>query len=224
MKFVPIQSALLGIGVAALLSTNTEASPKFVNITATGSSGEPPAQQIPDPLNEGSLVYMDRTHTYKGVPSQLIGADYLQMRNTDKSTANYSLSFDLQSSATLYLFIDNRIGDGIGGSTPETGTDDGPKLGNGIMDWVLALGFTDTGLDIGVDENNDGSINNTSSIFAKIVDAGNFTFGAQNDPSFGGPGGRNMYAIACAPVPEPSTIALLGLAGAGLLMLRRKKS
>lgn len=224
MKFVPIQSALLGIGVAALLSTHTDASPKFVNITATGSSGEPPAQQIADTLHDGSLAYIDRTHTYKGIPSQLADADYLQMRNVDKSSANYSLSFDLLSSGALYLFIDNRIGDGIGGTNPQAGTDDGPKLGNGVMDWVLAMGFVDTGLDIGVDENNDGSINNTSSIFAKVVEAGHFTFGAQNDTTIDGPGGRNMYAIACAPVPEPSTFALLGLAGAGLLMFRRKKS
>ena len=225
MKFLPIQSVFVGLSLASLLSSSSQATqPKIDNLVVTGSSGAPGASFAGEPLDEGSLAYLDRTDTYKGVPTLLLGADYIVTRTTDKSATPYTLSFDLNVNGALFLFLDNRIGDNLGGTDPQSGTDNGPILGGGTMDWVAAMGFVDSGLDIGIDEANDGSINNTSSIYYRMADAGHYTFGVQNDLTAGGPGNRNFYAIACAPVPEPGTLALLGVGGASVVFLRRRKS
>ncbi|MBM3847783.1 MAG: PEP-CTERM sorting domain-containing protein, partial [Verrucomicrobia bacterium] len=58
--------------------------------------------------------------------------------------------------------------------------------------------------------------------FMRAASAGSYTLGVQNDLTTGGPGGRNMYTFACAPIPEPGTVALASLAAVGLLFLRRR--
>lgn len=208
---------LAGLGLALSLTTSATATPKIYGFETTGSSGDPGVSYngLDPELQNGSLAYLDRVHVYAEVPAALVGQVYLETRNTDKSSATYSVSFDLVGSSTLYLFIDNRVGDNDAAN--------GPKLGGGVMDWVAALGFVDTGLSIGIDEGANGSVDNHSRVYAMNAPEGHYTFGAQNDTTTGGPGGRNMYAFACAPVPEPSTLGLLALGGFGLTMLARKR-
>ena len=92
----------------------------------------------------------------------------------------------------MYLAIDNRVGDGVGGQN------DDPTLGGGVMDWVLDMGFVNTGMDIGVDESGNGDINSWSSLFRKTFPSGRLELMAQDW------GGVNMYGVMLV-VPEPST-------------------
>ena len=167
------------------------------SVVRTGTPIQPPPAIASDPLAEGSVCYNNKPHIYASVPTETLGAQYVQVCNADKTTTNYTLTVTMSANATLYLFLDNRLGGAPGGQ----GVD--PILPS-QMNWVTTLGFTDTGLDIGIDENADGSINNYFSVFSKQVNAGDvIALGVQNDGA-----GRNMYAVAAMPIaasnPSPA--------------------
>ena len=164
--------------------------------------------EIAADLQEDSLTFVDRTHEYNQVPAVLLGADYVKTANNDKSDGDVEIDVTLGSACTLYLIVDNRVGgtDGGEGVNPDMSSK---------MTWVADLGFVDTGLDIGIDESGTGEIDQWSSLFSAEVAAATITLLAQDDG-----GSRNNYGVAA--VPEPATIALLGLGG--LALIRRKRS
>jgi hypothetical protein len=176
-----------------------------------GNSGDTPPV-IAGPLAEDAVTFVDRTHQYNEIPAFLVGADYVVVANDDKDNANYELDVEVAGPATLYLLIDNRAGHGSDGGAADLV----PDLTAAGMTWVAAMGFVDTGDNIGVDEGGDGSVDNWASIFALTNVNGVVTLLQQNDAT--NAGGRNMYGVAVT--PEPATIALLGLGG---LVLRRRK-
>ena len=86
-------------------------------------------------LREDSLAFVDRTHQWngidsKGLPKQLIGADYVMPFNDDKFATDLQVSVTLERPATLYVFLSDKIG---------------------VPTW-LSNEFVDTGLKIGLDE------------------------------------------------------------------------
>jgi parallel beta-helix repeat protein len=180
------------------------------SVVRTGNSTQPEPGIALDPLTErwhdlagwhGSVCYNNRTHIYASVPTEILGAQYVQVSNADKNTTDYTLTLTMSTDATLYLFLDNRLGNTGGGQ----GVD---PIIPAQMSWVTTLGFSDTGVDMGIDENADGSINNYFSVFSKQVEAGDvIALGVQNDG-----GGRNMYAVAAMPIaasnPSPANGAM----------------
>ena len=127
MKSISTTAARFGmlasLGAALSLATPASATPKIYNFQSTGSSGDPAVNFNGDDatLQEGSVAYQDRVHTYRNVPAPLVGLIYLETRNTDKSSATYSLSFDTAEASTIYLFIDNRVGDNDASNPPKLG-------------------------------------------------------------------------------------------------------
>lgn len=86
-------------------------------------------------LAEDSLAYVDRPYewnglTSEGMPEFLIGADYVKTFNDDKFRKSVEVTVELGQAADLYLFWDDRMP---------------------IPKW-LKRDFTDTGLEIGLDE------------------------------------------------------------------------
>jgi hypothetical protein len=158
-----------------------------------GDVEDPPA--IASPLVEDALCFVDRTHEYNVIPLYLIGAEYVMTSNDNKDAAvGYELDVTLSGNATLYLFLDNRLGDTGGG----LGVD--PDLVGAGMTWVTTMGFSDTGDDIGIDESGDGDIDQYSSVFTLVVPAGTITLLEQDDG-----GSRNMYGVAALPPPTQPT-------------------
>ncbi len=174
------------------------------NISRSGSTNSAP-RIAPNPLGENELSFVDRTYRYINIPDSLIGAQYVMVANKDKQAASYSLRVTIAKNANLYLFLDNRLGVGA-----ESIKGEDLDLIRAGMHWVIDLGFTDTGDDIGIDESGDGNVDHYSSIFKKTVFVGeSIVLGAQNDG-----GSRNMYGIAalasqlCALNPNPADGAI----------------
>ena len=70
---------------------------------------------VPHGLREDALAYADRPeHEWNGIdksgmPSYLVGADYIKPFNNDKMRKDFELSVTLSQPARLFVFFDNRI-------------------------------------------------------------------------------------------------------------------
>lgn len=176
-------------------------------------------------FGEDAKSMTDRIHEYNAtsatvpLPSYLVGKEYIMIANNNRDNANYQLDVTIAQHSLVYLLIDYRLGDGDNTNPPNFTAN---------MKWVaeefwvpISLNgnqagnpaFPDT---VGIDENADGSINNYSAVYMKVMPAGTFTLKQADN------GGRNMYGVVVSAIPEPG-VASLGLLGAGLLALRRPR-
>lgn len=205
---------------AALFLTAGTAWADFSSVERGGTSTRCAPAVAPTGLEEDALAFCDRTHEYNNVPSALVGTQYVTVSNSDKTQSDYSLAVTLDTDGVILIFLDNRIPDG-NNTTPAA-------PGGGAMDWVVDMGFTDTGLDVGIDEGGDGVVNQTSSVYQLAVTAGE-TVLLQQDNS----GGRNMYGVGCAgalieppKVPASTPLGLIAgiclLLAAGIVVMRRR--
>ena len=147
-------------------------------------------QIVPHGLSDDQPAYVDRPHEWNGLdanglPEFLRGADYIRTFNDDKWTKSLEITVELGQAATLYIFFDDR--------------EEAPS-------W-LSEQFTDTGVNIGLDETQwappsarstidkgpGRSIDNVFSVWKRGVDqAAAIRLGGMR----GGIPGRAMYGIA----------------------------
>jgi hypothetical protein len=180
----------------------------ITGVSAVGQDDDPGVAAATN-LQNGALAYLDRNHVLEQIPDYLKGAEYVMTSNDDRNNRDYELHITLSEAATLYLYIDNRIGD--------DDNTDGPLIGYANpnqMLWVDCFGWTDTDDDMAIDEGDNDTIDQYFSIYSKDVDAGTTILYKQDWEN------RNMYGVAA--VPEPATIALLGFGA--LSLIRRKRS
>jgi len=210
LVFLTANVASAGMIITGVSRTNSTKqapgiAPGFIDFADNGKS---PADQDVGALGNGSYAFVDRTHAYvdanatlEPFPTFLVGADYVLNANDDKSDDNVLIDVTFSDQVTtVYLVIDNRV-----------------AVGDTKMAWVGALGFTDTGSDLGIDESKDGVANQLSSVWSLNVSGPTtITFGEQNDG-----GSRNMYGIAA--VPEPATLGLLAIGAVGVLIRRKRR-
>jgi hypothetical protein len=171
----------------------------------SSNTGTP--QVVSEGIHVGGPVFVDRinvnnrTTRFAVVPEFLVGVEYVMLANNDRSTVNFQLDLTLSRSGTIYIFIDNRVGD--------DNADNPPLLGGSIMRWAIDMGFTSTYEQIGLDEKNQGNIDRWSTVYKLDVPAGTTTLYEQNDGT-----SRNMYIVAAwAPSPTARDPTPADLAG-----------
>ncbi|MBN1804709.1 MAG: hypothetical protein JW837_05620, partial [Sedimentisphaerales bacterium] len=153
--------------------------------TDTDATEEP--QIATDPLEENSVTFVDRTHVYADIPEFILGAQYVMLANDNKNMSTYELDLTISADATLYVFVDNRMGGAAGGK------DVNPNIDG--MPWLTNMGFVDTGQDIGIDESFDGGINQYYSIYSLSVSPGIVTIYGNTE----GHGGNMLGVAALGP-------------------------
>jgi len=182
------------------IATSAQAAVVISSVAHRNTDADAPEDpQIGNPLADGELFFVDRAHVYAAIQPYLVGADYVMTANDNKNHSAYELDITFSKSATLYVFIDNRMGGAAGGEGVAPNIDG--------MPWVMDLGFVDTGDDIGIDEGADGGINQYLSVFSLDVSKGTVTINGCTQGNAG-----NMYGVAAIlrtsdqiahnPVPE----------------------
>jgi PEP-CTERM motif-containing protein len=181
-------------------------------------------------------AYVDRNHRYANhsvdaaavppgfvIPAYLVGQEYIMSGNDNRDNATYMLDVTVASPSTAYMLIDNRLGD------PNSSNADPPSFGPTKMQWILDQGWiaTSNGLnrtanpqvpdEVPIDEGADNTINQWFSVYRKDFPAGTFRL-LQADNA-----GQDMYGVVVVPIPEPSTIALLSFAIAGMAIVIRRR-
>ncbi len=153
--------------------------------TDTDATEEP--QIAPNLLEENAVTFVDRTHVYADIPESILGAQYVMLANDNKNMSSYELDLTIAANATLYVFVDNRMGGGAGGK------DVNPDITG--MPWLNDMGFVDTGEDIGIDESFDGDIDQYFSIYSLLATFGTITIYGNTE----GHGGNMLGVAALGP-------------------------
>jgi ferric-dicitrate binding protein FerR (iron transport regulator) len=131
---------------------------------------------VPGGLTEDAKAFVDRLHewngaTADGLPSYLVGADYVKTFNDDKISSDLQIQLELKSPAEVYVLLDKRL-------TPPP--------------WLVER-FSDTGDVVGIDEAHGeqsliavgpgNSIDQTLSVWKFVADSGGVVpLGPNGDP------------------------------------------
>lgn len=203
------------------------------NEPSTGAVGTPFTVPL---FGHLAPAFVDRGHAYSNhsvdpaavppdftIPAYLIGGEYIMSGNDNRDNADYRLDVTVAMPSTVYMLIDNRLGD------PNSPNSTPPQFGPTKMQWILDQGWIATGNglnrfgnpavpdEVPLDETALGSINQWYSVYQRDVPAGTFSlFQADN-------AGQNMYGAVVVPIPEPSTFLLAGLALGGTVAVYRRR-
>lgn len=149
-------------------------------------------------MGEDAFAFVDRFHEWNGVtadgmPSYLLGGDYVKMFNDDKIEDEYELEVQLSRPATLYVLLDLRV------SPPKWLTDS----------------FSDTGDQIGINEMHHAdkgpgkNVDRIHSIWKMDVpQGGTVVLGPNGTSEANAPSHFNMYGIVAVPLESDDGSAI----------------
>ncbi len=162
-------------------------------------------------LIEGVEAYTDRAHVLVNIPFGILGADLVQVSNSDKTNPTMQVDVTLKRLAALYLGLDDRQ------PQPKSWMSDTSLTG-------LPGPFFDTGTRIDIDERGDGDIDQTFSLWVTMAPAGTYHL-LGNEPFL--TAHVNNYLIFASDtivVPEPGTLVLTCIGLLGLSASARRRS
>jgi hypothetical protein len=201
------KSMVVGLTGLVLIAGAVTAQAGTIITSATKVSGNATAINLLDAgLAENVEAYVDRTHQLVGIPVDLIGGDLVQVSNDDKSSDPYQVDVTVGALSALYVGLDDRY------PQPFAWMDDPAQTG-------LPTKFFDTGASIGIDEDADGSVNQSFSLWATIAPPGTYSLGANINA------GNNYIIFGDKKiVPEPGSLALVGMGLIGLVSVVRRRN
>jgi hypothetical protein len=230
----------------ALSAIAIQASGAITSVTETNLGGDTPAIIELGAFGEDALTFSDRDHQHNGaafdsasgqlstsggtiigLPSYLVGNDYVRFANNARDNAGYVGTVTTDILSDFYVLIDNRINGPAGTAGSDNFTD--PVLG-GTLQWVIDGGWQRvntgispngqadyTGVDEGGNETGPGlGLNQFYSIWKTPELATAASVGSN------GTGGSNMVALVAVPIPEPSSAVLLAIGLISILRRRRR--
>jgi hypothetical protein len=158
-------------------------------------------------LIDGIHVFSDRDYFWENTPYAMAGYEYVRTFNTDKASGELDVSYlvTIGEDAPLWIAVDDRLA-----SSSEFGSLLG-YIELATYRFPCGVEWADTGINLTIGEG--GGRPMSVFVTTEALPAGSYDFGLN-------PSGNNFYIIGA--VPEPMTIALLGLGGLGLI--RRKRS
>ena len=195
--------ALTACALALVLPAGVADAALISEVEYVAGNNTPPELSVGG-FGEWVLAFTDRDHRWMGASGEpsvaelgLAGADYILTANDDRAISQDSVAYRVTfaEDVEVYLFLDLRVNNG------------------NPLPWMSDLGFTRSPHEIGVDEGGTGSVNRNSSILVAELAAGTYEFFGQDQ------GGTNNYGIVA--VPEPATLALVGLGALALIRRRR---
>jgi hypothetical protein len=142
-------------------------------------------------LMDGAPVFSDRDYTWVDVPAEYVGSEYISTFNTDKDSAtapDVTYEVTISQPAFVWITIDDDITTAPHQDLADLATAAFADPGT----------FVDTGIDLVVRQNPDGSWDRSTNVFGAELPAGTYVFGQTAIP-----GSASFYIIGASPLPEP---------------------
>lgn len=185
-------------GIGAQVISNRAHVARAAMFDASGQLAHMPGEPV-SPVNGSSEAQTLMLLNTNGFPAYLIGQPYVWLLQNVRHYTNYTCTVKVDRAVTFYLLADNRVNDYL----PESSYDD-PVFGPPDTQWILDHGWrrVNTGLTrritptsagdyVGIDEGNNGSINQTYAVFARtLTQPGAVTLGTELD--------GNIYCLVIA--------------------------
>lgn len=188
-KWVSFSMVCLGLWVLAQTGSADITDPNIITGVVRyncieGTSCDTDPVVVNGGLVNGALTHVDRAFVFVDA-NDWGGIDFVRTAVDDKANSALQMDVTVDKPGTLFLLIDNRVGDNNGANPPTIGT---------VMSWVPTSGFVQTGYTVGVFNPADSSTVYMTAYAKEITEAGTISLYEQNDGT-----SRLTYLIAAIP-------------------------